>query len=144
MLDDNVKKKKCTNRNSTLPRRRCTWARMDVVVADFGCIWCFWNFNSKLHHCCNLHWFFKHVFELWAQKFNVAKAYLGCMDMFLKLSLWNSIIAMACICFLDMFLKLWAEIFCIIETYFGFSILWVFLKCLYLVRVLVILDHVLL
>jgi hypothetical protein len=63
--------------------------------------------------------------------------------MFLKLSLWNSIIAMACIAFLDMFLKLWAQNFSIVETYFGLSIFEVFLKCFYLVCVSMILDHVL-
>jgi hypothetical protein len=64
--------------------------------------------------------------------------------MFLKLSLWNYIIAMACIGFLDMFLKFWTQTFSIVEIYSSLSILWVFLKCFYLVCVLMILDHVLL
>jgi hypothetical protein len=41
------------------------------------------------------------------------------MDMFLKLSLWNSIIIVACIGFLNMFLKLWAQNCSMVETYFG-------------------------
>jgi len=64
--------------------------------------------------------------------------------MFLKLSLWNTIIAMACVGLLNMFLKLWIQNFSIIEAYFGLLIFWVLLKCFYLIRTPMILDYVLL
>jgi hypothetical protein len=71
------------------------------------------------HCCCNLHWYFGHVLKFWAWNFNVVEAYSGCMNMFLKLSLWSSIFVIACIGLLDMFLKLWAWNLNVVKTYFG-------------------------
>jgi hypothetical protein len=58
--------------------KRCTWVCLNVVV-DFGCIHVLETFNSKLHHCCNLQWFSKRVFELWAWNFNIIEAYSNIM-----------------------------------------------------------------
>jgi chromate transport protein ChrA len=77
------------------------------------------TFTSKIHYCCNLHWSFGHVFKFWAWNFNVVEACSSCMNMFLKLSLQTSIVAIVCTSLLDMFLKLWAWNFNVVKAYFG-------------------------
>jgi len=53
------------------------------------------------------------------------------MDMFLKLSPWNSSIDVACIGLLDMFFKLWVWNFNVVEIDSSLLVLWVLLKCFY-------------